>query len=85
MAQPERSGPSGVATTCPSEKSGTAVAAATAASAAREPNSRRVASQRKTERIVEWNAAATRMARSDEPNSSVAARIVHATSGGWSK
>ncbi len=34
---------------------------------------------------AEWNAAASRIARSPSPKTSVATRIVHATSGGWSK
>jgi hypothetical protein len=82
IIQPERRGASGVAMTCPSEKSGIAAAAATATSAAREPNSRRVESQRKVERSVEWNAAATRIARSPSPSSAVATWMVQATSGG---
>jgi hypothetical protein len=59
--------------------------AARATSAAREPNRRRADSQRKTEKMTEWKAAASRIPRSPAPSRAVVAAIVQAARGGWSK
>jgi hypothetical protein len=59
--------------------------AATASSAVRPPKRRRPARNRNSENSAECRAAASRMERAEVPRIAVAARMVQAASGGWSK